>query len=160
MPTTPRRKQGCQMVRFQTKNPNLVKFWRGLRLENVDILYGHLEYLTDNLDFYDHLVHFVFIWYIISGLGIMYQEKSGILVRQGSITGFNVSGIFSQPRKNLIFKILFSTLATKNKIPTKKMQLFVRFVSFTFLPETRVARRHIFHNKILIWVKLVGFSNG
>jgi hypothetical protein len=27
--------------------------------------------------FYDHLVHFVFIWYIVSGLGIMYQEKSG-----------------------------------------------------------------------------------
>jgi hypothetical protein len=27
--------------------------------------------------FYDHLVHFVFIWYIFSGFGIMYQEKSG-----------------------------------------------------------------------------------
>jgi hypothetical protein len=25
----------------------------------------------------DHLVHFVFIWYIFSGFGIMYQEKSG-----------------------------------------------------------------------------------
>jgi hypothetical protein len=24
-----------------------------------------------------HLVHFVFIWYIFSGFGIMYQEKSG-----------------------------------------------------------------------------------
>jgi hypothetical protein len=27
--------------------------------------------------FYDHLVHFVLIWYIFSGFGIMYQEKSG-----------------------------------------------------------------------------------
>jgi hypothetical protein len=27
--------------------------------------------------FYDHLVHFVFIWYIFSGFGIMYREKSG-----------------------------------------------------------------------------------
>jgi hypothetical protein len=27
--------------------------------------------------FDDHLVHFVFIWYIFSGLGIMYREKSG-----------------------------------------------------------------------------------
>jgi hypothetical protein len=27
--------------------------------------------------FYDHLVHFEFIWCIFSGLGIMYQEKSG-----------------------------------------------------------------------------------
>jgi hypothetical protein len=26
---------------------------------------------------YDYLVHFVFIWYIFSGFGIMYQEKSG-----------------------------------------------------------------------------------
>jgi hypothetical protein len=27
--------------------------------------------------FYDHLVQFVFIWYIFSGFGIMHQEKSG-----------------------------------------------------------------------------------
>jgi hypothetical protein len=27
--------------------------------------------------FYDHLVHFEFIWYIFSGFGIMDQEKSG-----------------------------------------------------------------------------------
>jgi hypothetical protein len=27
--------------------------------------------------FYKHLLHFVFIWYIFSGFGIMYQEKSG-----------------------------------------------------------------------------------
>jgi hypothetical protein len=27
--------------------------------------------------FYDHLVFFVFIWYIFSGLGVMNQEKSG-----------------------------------------------------------------------------------
>jgi hypothetical protein len=27
--------------------------------------------------FYDHLVHFVFIWYIFSGFGIMHQERSG-----------------------------------------------------------------------------------
>jgi hypothetical protein len=27
--------------------------------------------------FYDHMVHFVLIWYIFSGSGITYQEKSG-----------------------------------------------------------------------------------
>jgi hypothetical protein len=27
--------------------------------------------------FYDPFVHFVFIWYIFSGLGILYREKSG-----------------------------------------------------------------------------------
>jgi hypothetical protein len=38
------------MVSFQTKNPNLGKFWRGPRLKNVDIFYGHLEYFTDIWD--------------------------------------------------------------------------------------------------------------
>jgi hypothetical protein len=27
--------------------------------------------------FYDHLAHFVFIWYIFSSFGIMHHEKSG-----------------------------------------------------------------------------------
>jgi hypothetical protein len=40
--------QGCQMVCFQTKNPNFENFWR----ENVDAFYVHLEYFTD-------------IWYIL-----------------------------------------------------------------------------------------------
>jgi hypothetical protein len=29
--------------------------------------------------FNDHLVHFVFFWYIFSGFGFMYQEESGNL---------------------------------------------------------------------------------
>jgi hypothetical protein len=40
------RQQGCQMVSFQTKNPNFGKISEGLKLENVDIYYGHLEYFT------------------------------------------------------------------------------------------------------------------
>jgi hypothetical protein len=43
--------------------------FEGLRLENVDIFYSHLEYFTDIGIFYDHLVHFVFIWYNFSGFG-------------------------------------------------------------------------------------------
>jgi hypothetical protein len=70
------------MVCFQTQNPNLAKFWR---LENVDMFYGHLEYVfMDNWDILlpfgticVHLVQFVFIWYILLGFGIMHQEKSG-----------------------------------------------------------------------------------
>jgi hypothetical protein len=43
--------QGCQMVYFQSKNPNLGKFWRALcKLENVDPFNGHLEYCTDILN--------------------------------------------------------------------------------------------------------------
>jgi hypothetical protein len=49
----------------------------GLRWENVDIFYGHLEYFKDIWEilrpfgtFCVDLVHF-------SGFGIMYQQKSG-----------------------------------------------------------------------------------
>jgi hypothetical protein len=33
--------QGCQMVCFQTKNPNLGKFWRVFVMENLGIFYDH-----------------------------------------------------------------------------------------------------------------------
>jgi hypothetical protein len=36
------------MVLFQTKNPNLGKFWWAL--ENVNIFNGHLEYLMEIWD--------------------------------------------------------------------------------------------------------------
>jgi hypothetical protein len=41
--------QGCQMICFQTKNPNLGKFWRDW-MENVDIFYDHLEYFMEIWD--------------------------------------------------------------------------------------------------------------
>jgi hypothetical protein len=43
------------MVCFQTKNPNLGKFWRAM--ENLGIFYDHLEYFLN--------------------IGIMSKEKSG-----------------------------------------------------------------------------------
>jgi hypothetical protein len=42
--------------------------------------------------FYGHLVHFVFIWYIFSGFGIMYQEKSGNTGRGGMLNSTGVVG--------------------------------------------------------------------
>jgi hypothetical protein len=56
--------QGCQMVSFRTKNPNLEKFWRALDgkmlihfrpIQNIVGIFGI---------FFDHLVHF-------SGFGVM-----------------------------------------------------------------------------------------
>jgi hypothetical protein len=44
----------------------------GLRLTNVDIFYGHLEYCTDIEIFNDHLVHFLFIWYIFCSFGTFF----------------------------------------------------------------------------------------
>jgi hypothetical protein len=49
---------GCQMVCFQTKNPDLSKLLEGLRMENVGI-------------FYDHLKYFMAIWYHLWPFGIV-----------------------------------------------------------------------------------------
>jgi hypothetical protein len=89
------------MVSFQTKNPNLGKFWRALdwkmltyfmAIWNISHTFGifyvnvfvHLVHfvfiwyiLCSFGTFCVHLVHFVFIWYIFSGLGNIHQEKSG-----------------------------------------------------------------------------------
>jgi hypothetical protein len=70
--------QGCHIVYFQTKNPNLGKHCRALDLKMlICIFYGHLEYFMAIWDilwpfgtFCVHLVHF-------SVFGIMYEEKSG-----------------------------------------------------------------------------------
>jgi hypothetical protein len=74
--TTERAEQCCQMVYFQTK-ARFGSFLEGLRLENVNIFYCHLEYFTDILDivcpFCTFCVHFIHF----SGFDIMHQEKSG-----------------------------------------------------------------------------------
>jgi hypothetical protein len=69
--------QGCQMVCFQTKNPNLGKFMRALDWKMLICYMAIWDILRTFGIFYDHLVHFVFIWYIFPGFGIMYKEKSG-----------------------------------------------------------------------------------
>jgi hypothetical protein len=58
-------KQYCQMVEFQTKNPNLGKFWKVLQWEMMVFFMAILSILQSNGIFYGHLVHFVVIWYIL-----------------------------------------------------------------------------------------------
>jgi hypothetical protein len=65
--------QGCQMVCFQTKNPNLGKFWR----ENAGIFYCHLEYCTVIWYILWPFGKVVVIWYLFLRFGILCQEKSG-----------------------------------------------------------------------------------
>jgi hypothetical protein len=59
------RKQGCQMVYFQTKNPNLGKFWRSMQWKMVD-------YFIAIWSIFCHLVYFIAIWYILWTFGIFY----------------------------------------------------------------------------------------
>jgi hypothetical protein len=57
--------QGCQMVSFQKpKNINLGKFGGVLDLKVLIYVMAIWNILQTFGIFYDHLVHFVFIWYI------------------------------------------------------------------------------------------------
>jgi hypothetical protein len=68
---------GLPDVFFQTKNPNFGKFWRALDCKMFIYFMTIRNILWRFWIFYDHLLHFVFIWYILYGFGIMSQEKSG-----------------------------------------------------------------------------------
>jgi hypothetical protein len=91
------RDQGCQMVNFQTKKPNLDNFWRVLQwkkrvyfmdiwsiLQQFGILCVHLAYFvyiwhilwTFGI-FCGHLAYFALIWYILPCFCVLCQEKSG-----------------------------------------------------------------------------------
>jgi hypothetical protein len=60
----PRANQGCQMVCFQNKNPNLGKFWKALDWP-ILIYFTAIWNILGTFDiFYGHLVQVVFVWYI------------------------------------------------------------------------------------------------
>jgi hypothetical protein len=69
--------QGCQMVSFQTNTSNVGKFWCALDWKMLIYLMAICNISRTLGIFYDHMVHFFLIWYIFSGFGIVYQEKSG-----------------------------------------------------------------------------------
>jgi hypothetical protein len=50
--------QGCQMACFQTKNPNLGKFWRVL-LRKIFVYFMTIWFI------YGHWKYFMAIWYIL-----------------------------------------------------------------------------------------------
>jgi hypothetical protein len=64
--------QGCQMVCFQTKNPNLCKFLRFLQWKILAKLLTIWSILQSLEIFYSHLLYFVVIWYISPHFGILY----------------------------------------------------------------------------------------
>jgi hypothetical protein len=77
--------QICQMVYFQTKNPNLGKLWRVLKW-NMSVYYvcGHSVYfmviwciLWSFSICCGHFLHFMAIWHIFPRVSMLYQEKSG-----------------------------------------------------------------------------------
>jgi hypothetical protein len=74
---TTQQMQGCQMVCFQTQNPNLGKFWKAL-LRKILVYFMTIWSMLWPLEiFYIHLVYFVVILYIFPRFGILDREKSG-----------------------------------------------------------------------------------
>jgi hypothetical protein len=58
-----RRNQGCQMVYFQTKNPNLGKYWSDLDWKMLIYFMAVCNILRAlGILYNDHLVQFVPIW--------------------------------------------------------------------------------------------------
>jgi hypothetical protein len=53
---------------FQTKKSQFGSISEGLRLEKMDTFSAIWNILRTSVLFYDHLVHFVFMWYIFSVL--------------------------------------------------------------------------------------------
>jgi hypothetical protein len=64
------------MVCFQTKNPNLIKFWRVLQWTVMVYFIDTWSILGSFVLVYGQWVQFVVIWYIFSRFGILCQEKS------------------------------------------------------------------------------------
>jgi hypothetical protein len=68
--------QGCQMVYFQTKYPNVSKFWR-VKQWKMSVYFMAIWYILWPFGiFYDHLVYVMAFWYILWPFGIFY----GLLV--------------------------------------------------------------------------------
>jgi hypothetical protein len=86
------------MVSFQTKNPNLGKFWRALEwkileyFKVIGIFYGHLEYFTvigifyghwnilESFEiFYGHLAYFIAIWQCCCNLAYFFKNNLATL---------------------------------------------------------------------------------
>jgi hypothetical protein len=86
--------QGCQMVSVQTKNPNLGKFWRALG--GKMLVYFRAVWNIFWI-FYDHLVHFVFVWYIFPVLVSCTSKNLATLGRTENWSSYCNAFINNQP---------------------------------------------------------------
>jgi hypothetical protein len=96
--------QGCQMVCFQTRQPNLEKNSGPHIGKCLYLFYGYLEYFMDIWDilwpfgtFCVHLVHF-------SGFGMTHKEKSGN-PGSGFQVGVSGKGFHGFPHTHMCWKV-------------------------------------------------------
>jgi hypothetical protein len=69
--------QGCQMVYFQTKNPNLGKIWTAVEWKKLLYFMTVWNIFRSFGIIYSRLEYFVVMWYIFPVLVCLDQEKSG-----------------------------------------------------------------------------------
>jgi hypothetical protein len=109
------------MVSFQTKNPNLGKFWRTLDMKMLIYFMAIWNILQTFEIFCDNLVHFVLFWYIFTAL--VYCVKKNLAILSGSL----LDKLFPSLGW-LVLVPLFET--TKLKLSAK---FFIRFTLFRLL---------------------------
>jgi hypothetical protein len=98
--------QGCQMVGFQTKNPNLGKFFSALEWK-IFIIVWPLGI------FYGHLGYFMTIWYILCSCGTFFP----VLV---SRTKKNLATLVAMSSDQRDTKTIFENVTTAGRRPTKR----------------------------------------
>jgi hypothetical protein len=72
------------VIYFQTKNSNLGKNMEGIRLEDVDIFYCHLEYFTAIWHILWPFGKVVVIWYVYFTPVLAYCVKKNLATLAGS----------------------------------------------------------------------------
>jgi hypothetical protein len=92
---------GCQIVYFQTKNPNLGKFWRVLQWKMFVYFMSIWSILLPFGIFYTNLVHFLVIWYIFPVLVCGSKKNLATLYCNSSPTLFRT--VISRVAKWFIF---------------------------------------------------------
>jgi hypothetical protein len=118
------------MVYFQSKNPNLGKFWRALDWKMLIYFICRLEYFRTLEIFYDHLVHFVLFGYIF--FRFLYHAPRKIWQPWFFVTIFAAENQFPQNFYEVIFKRNSAQNIFSNSIGTTTM----------FIAECQVAERH------------------
>jgi hypothetical protein len=108
--------QGCQMVYFQTKNPNFGKFLRVWQWKMLLYFMDIWTILQQISMLYGHLVYFMVNWYFCSHFGMQHKEKSG---NPGLL--FTASLLFFTRTHVTIAK---STMVVKPFIPARSALLF------------------------------------
>jgi hypothetical protein len=96
------------MVCFQTKNPNLGKFCRALYWKMLTYFMAIWNILWRFGIFYDHFVHFLFIWYIFPVLVSCAKKNLATLIPSYMCTLLHFWHFLRMDEQLIFVEIVFS----------------------------------------------------